>query len=130
MDMDEDLPKEPIENQTPGADNNFNEPFPITEDSDPKKPGFLPEVLDRTVITAPMFAEFTKHKGLHSIIIDINLLYHAGREAAKAEVQQLIIDILSNFPDRQEGQGVHTLKTRYSQQYVFAMLQEEVINSW
>ena len=31
-----------------------------SEGSDPKKPGFVPDVLDKTVITSPLFEEFRK----------------------------------------------------------------------
>src|SRR5215210_4251454 len=123
--MNGDQVNEKSETRRPDEDN-LQSPT-AAEDANPRKPGFLPEVLDKTVITAPLFEEFRKQKKVYSIIIDVNLLYHAGREAAKGEVQRLVVDILKEFPDKNEGQGIHTIKTKFSKQYVFAVLQEEVI---
>jgi hypothetical protein len=96
--------------------------------SDPNKPGFLPIVLDKTVITAPLFAKFEEKLPVYSVIIDINLLYKAGREEAKSRVQELIIKILEGRQDpRGVAQGFNVVKTRFSQQYVFAVLSEDVI---
>ncbi len=102
--------------------------LPDIQDSDPSQPGFLPIVLDKTIITAPLFEKFKEKQDVYSVIIDINLLYHAGREEAKTKVQQLIIDILTAFPkEGKPSQGINPVKTKFSQQYVFAVLEEAVI---
>ncbi len=114
-----------------------------TEDDQDVSP---PLVLEKTVIAMPLFNKFeeeaeklrkkAKRTGkqppapVYPVIIDVNLLYYAGREAAKKMVQKLIAEILSdsNVPKRAaEPQGVNALTTRHSQQYVFAVLEEEVI---
>ena len=115
-----------------------------------------PLVLEKTVIAMPLFNSFderakerkkeaeqaTKHRKegkkvkrstpepVYPIIIDVNLLYHAGREEAKTKVQNLIIQILKDrnmSKKSKNAQGINAVKTRYSQQYVFAVLEEEVI---
>ncbi len=103
-------------------------------------------VLEKTIIAEPLFNVFEEsHEDRKSkrkeagkeipepvfpIIIDINLLYHAGREKAKLKVQSIIADILKDdtFPKKAiKVQGVNWVKTRFSQQYVFAVLEESVI---
>lgn len=101
----------------------------------PGKDKFEPLTLGKTVIALPLFQEFEKKKGkkqippLYSVIIDINLLYHEGREKAKKKVQDLIFDLLkhSSSKNSKAKQGINPAKTKYSQQYVFAVLEEEVI---
>ena len=114
------------------------------EGSDPQEEEFAPLVLEKTVIALPLFKEFEKNKEtkeekkaekeqaapVYSVIIDVNLLYHAGREEAKRQVQRLIFGILkdSSFSkNAKASQGINPVKTKYSQQYVFAVLEEDVI---
>lgn len=107
---------------------NAGGPVPGTGDSNPDESGFVPVVLDKTVITAPLFEEFKKKEEVYPVIIDVNLLYFAGREEAKAEVQRMIISILADLPHKAgKPQGINLAKTNFSQQYVFAVLQEEAI---
>ncbi len=111
------------------------------EKTNPKGTVFAPLVLEKTVIAMPLFTEFDerakeKERGVISpepvypVIIDINLLYDAGREEAKRKVRRLIIEILNDDnveKGAEEKQGVNLVKTKYSQQYVFAVLEETVI---
>jgi subtilisin family serine protease len=110
----------------------------VKEDGDGNEGDFIPFSLEKTVIAVPLFNDFDAKRPtsqstpepLHSVIIDINLLYYAGREKAKRRVQQLIVEILKDKQfTRKAGaqQGINPVKTRFSQQYVFAVLEEGVI---
>lgn len=100
------------------------------------KEEFVPLLLEKTVIALPLFKEFEKNSGkmqdepVYAVIIDINLLYEAGREGAKKQVQKLIFEILKDptfIKNAKANQGINPVKTKYSQQYVFAVLEEGVI---
>ena len=67
--------------------------------SDPTKKPFTPEVLDRTVIAIPLLDQIKKdgETKLQPIIIDLNLDYHGGREAARAQAQKLVKDIIADL---------------------------------
>jgi subtilisin family serine protease len=145
-DMNEDLSNESINKQPAGGEKIQPTGGAVSgiEGSDPDAEDFTPLVLERTVIALPLFKEFEEAKEkrneqkagevqsepVYSVIIDVNLLYNAGREAAKRQVQKLIVEILRS-PDfvkkAKDTQGINLLKTRYSEQYVFAVLEEEVI---
>ncbi|MFN7931001.1 MAG: S8 family peptidase [Blastocatellia bacterium] len=100
-------------------------------------------VLERTVIAMPLFEEFKKQKKgpkgkdktgsepVYPIIIDIHLMYHGGRVEAKKEVQKMIVSILNDErilkKAPKDAQGINPVKTSYSQQYVFAVLEEHII---
>lgn len=121
--------------------------IPGIEGSNPSGEEFAPLLLETTVIAMPLFNEFEEGKKEHKkrskdtdraqpepvypVIIDINLMYHAGREAAKKKVQEMIFAILkdADIHNKATGpqQGINPLKTKYSQQYVFAVLEEQVI---
>ena len=60
--------------------------------SDPTKKPFTPEVLDRTVIAIPLLDKIKKdgETKIQPIIIDLNLDYHGGREAARERAQKLV----------------------------------------
>lgn len=121
-------------------------PIPDIEGSNPAGKEFAPLVMEKTVIAMPLFRVFKERKKadkkkakktgieqsepVYPVIIDIHLMYRAGREGAKKRVQELIVDILndSDVPKKAtDPQGINPIKTRYSQQYVFAELEEELI---
>lgn len=104
---------------------------PEVRGSDPQKKDFIPHVLGKTVIALPLFKEFVEErKEVYNVIIDVNLMYHSGRQGARKEVVRLISEVL---PDEKKDestdpqQGINVTKTKFSQQYVFARLKEEVI---
>jgi serine protease AprX len=101
--------------------------------SDPEKKPFNPEVLDRTVIAIPLLKQLRAEeenkqpRKPHGVIIDLNLEYRGGREAARARVTKLIQQALEMTPKESESQGINESKGKYSQQYVFAVLNGEAI---
>lgn len=136
----QEQPEPPAEAKVRGG------PIAGIEGSDPAGKVFAPLVMEKTVIAMPLFKVFKERKKadnkrakktgieqpepVYPIIIDVHLMFRAGREKAKMEVQKLIVSILndSNFPKKAtDPQGINPIKTKYSQQYVFAELEEEVI---
>jgi serine protease AprX len=93
--------------------------------------GFTPLVLDRTVIAVPLLTQLAEEDALaetgrgearlYPIIIDVNLTYHSGRDAARQRVRELIGALVSDQSSL-PGEGVIESKTNVSQQYVFAQL--------
>ena len=69
------------------------------DQSNPKKKPFNPETLDRTVIAVPLLIALKKEQDgettpvLHSLIIDLNLKFPGGRDAAREYVTQKIARI-------------------------------------
>jgi serine protease AprX len=104
--------------------------------SDPKKPGFDPESLDRTIIAIPLLrdireekikAEEVKETGdpvpparKYDVIVDANLEFSGGRQEARERIHAAIKQITRGRKD--ENVGVDAVKSRVSQQYVFARL--------
>ncbi|MFY9555085.1 MAG: S8 family peptidase [Blastocatellia bacterium] len=82
-----------------------------------------------------VFEEATANKKpgeepLFDVIIDVNLRFYKGRQEARVEVQRLISEILKDKKFKKKaitGQGTYTTKSMFSQQYVFAKLEEKVI---
>ena len=116
-------------------------PIAGLQGSDPKERDFAPVVLEKTVIAMPLFREFEEGRGkrergetqgepVYDVIIDVSTKYYKGREEAKIEVQHLIAQIL-NDPTFEKGatekQGVYAIKSQFTEQYVFAKLEEKVI---
>lgn len=90
------------------------------EDTESDEKGFLPEVLDRTVIAIPLLRDLKKkeNKGkVFRIVIDLNIEFRGGREGARRRVYQLL-----GWDDKkQQTQKVTT------EQYVFASLDRDGI---
>jgi serine protease AprX len=59
---------------------------------------------------------------LHPVIIDLNLDYPGGRQEARKKIEGLINKITGD-----KEQYINQLKSRYSQQYLFARLKKSVI---
>ena len=97
--------------------------------SDPTKKPFTPEVLDRTVIAIPLLDKIKKdgEAKVQPIIIDLNLDYHGGRDAAREQAQQLVKDIIAEFGLDPKQQNVNYTKSKLSQQYLFAVLEGRAI---
>ena len=95
-----------------------------------RKVGFLPKILDRTVIAIPLLDEFesldekNKHKVFH-IAIDLNLDYHGGIGGARNDVRQMIAEIVGSSATRANEGVLHEMAD--DMQYVFAALQAEAI---
>lgn len=90
-------------------------------DTEPGQGRFVPEVLDRTVIAIPLLDRINGPGGLtelHDVVIDVNLDYGGGRNAAKAHIEQLVRKVVG----RRRGQGIHKIKSAYSDQYLFGRL--------
>jgi subtilisin family serine protease len=101
----------------------------------PDSRGFLPEVLDRTVIAIPLLKWFKdpKRKGkVFDVVVDLSLNYRDGLRGARAVVEKRIDDIIARHQttgkarrmsrsvvdDEMEGESV---------QYVFAALNAKAI---
>jgi serine protease AprX len=95
------------------------------------KVGFLPEVLDRTVIAVPLLHKFKKltdrdkHHLFH-VAIDLNLDYHKGIDGARKDVIEMIAAIVIGSKGSPVKQGV-TLEPADDMQYVFATLEAAAI---
>ncbi|MBW3655232.1 MAG: S8 family peptidase [Gemmatimonadetes bacterium] len=111
----------------------------------PRQAGFTPEVLDRTVIAIPLLHEIRREMSrrerhlaagwprprgrLYPVVIDLNLDYFGGRGGAREQIATMIRDAATahgEFRPR-EDQGIAWQKSRYSQQYLFACLEADVI---
>jgi subtilisin family serine protease len=100
------------------------------------------EKLASSVIAIPLLEKITAEKRaaatarrkkverrpeIFPVIIDMNLRYGGGREAAKTVTCQWIREAIERVGTRTRDQGVHTAKTELSNQYVFAALEAQVI---
>ena len=115
--------------------------IPGVQGSDPKERDFAPVVLEKTVIAMPLFRKFEEEREkriqgeaegepLFDVIIDLSLKFYKGRQEAKVEVQNLIAEILKDETVGKKStaeQGSYATKSMFSQQYVFARLEENVI---
>jgi serine protease AprX len=91
--------------------------------------GFLPEVLDHTVIAIPLLRDLDqKPEGsVFDVVIDVNLNFAGGRKAACARVQEMIGKLA---PGRQTDQRPHRDDPELkSEQYVFASLDADTIRA-
>ena len=88
--------------------------------SDPMKKPFTPEVLDRTVIAVPLLDKIKKdgETKVQPIIIDLNLDYHGGREAARERAQKLVKTSSRNLGLDPKQQNVNETKSKLSHQYL------------
>jgi serine protease AprX len=117
----------------------------------PRQSGFTPEVLDRTVISIPLLHELRREERrrvrhrqaglpaprgrLYPVVIDLNLDYRGGRAEAKEQIKHLVAEAIAELSTRteddrrppREQQGIAWRKSRYSQQYLFACLEADVI---
>jgi serine protease AprX len=113
--------------------NNVQSELGQMPESDPKKPWFNPEVLDKTVIAIPLLKKLREEERLgkprqpHAVIIDLNLDYQYGRDAARQRVKDLIAMVVQSTDNISESHGINDSKSKYSQQYVFGVLDGEEI---
>ncbi len=105
---------------------------PDTDESGQKDTGkkpFTPETLDSTVITIPLLKKLKEPKSerkLFSVIIDLNLEYSEGLDKARKWVTKTAEEII-NERGRNKDQGIKKTKSKFSQQYLFAILEGDVI---
>lgn len=89
---------------------------------------FDPSNLDRSVIAIPLLEDIRKdEQEIRSIIIDLNLDYPEGREAASNWVREAIERAIASVGMKGDEQHVREKKTALSKQYVFARLNGTVI---
>jgi hypothetical protein len=106
---------------------------PALDQSDPRKMPFTPETLDKTVIAIPLLRMLEEEKEkldkAFPVIIDLNLEYPAGRTGAREWVIKRIEAIIKQKGHNKDlkHQGVNKPKSKYSQQYLFAQLEGDVI---
>ena len=110
-----------------------------TDQRDPRKTPFTPETLDKTVIAIPLLNRLneenerrketpTLKREVFPVIIDLNLDYPEGREGARNWVTNTTEEIISEISRKErEGQGISQAKSKFSQQYLFAILDGNVI---
>jgi subtilisin family serine protease len=85
-------------------------------------------VLDRTVIAIPLLRNLDdpeKQAEIFDLVIDVNLDYKGGREAARRRVELMIGEIVRALRKNATRQRVHSNVT--SAQYVFAALDRDAI---
>jgi hypothetical protein len=94
-----------------------------------KRVGFLPAVLDRTVIAIPLLKEFEKRGGLrktYHVAIDLNLDYKHGIDRGRKDV----LDMIKNIVERPRGEAQQGVDEQPEEmQYIFATLSAQAIKS-
>jgi serine protease AprX len=102
-------------------------------ESDPNKKPFTPEVLDKTVIAIPLLEILESEdaapapRAPQPVIIDVNLEYRQGAAAARERVKAEVAAAIVQFGTPGVAQGVNEAKSKLSEQYLFAVLEGEVI---
>jgi serine protease AprX len=97
--------------------------------SDDEQKAFDPDDLQSAVIALPLLRNMHAKGGrraIHRIIIDLNLHYPDGRDAAQERVKSSIAKLLDGKRGS-AGQGIHDTKTALTKQYVFAELRGSAI---
>ena len=88
---------------------------------------FDPTTLDRTLVSLELMDAISRasRNDALDVIIDLNLGYPDGRDAAATRVMELLDKRLERSPHRRRAgqrESINRTKSRYSQQYVFATL--------
>jgi hypothetical protein len=100
-------------------DDNVRDP-----DSGKRRSGFVPDVLDSSVIAFPLMERMKNEPDrLHHVVIDLNLNYPGGREGARARVTELLDEA-----DQGSDSGAR-LSSGGDSQYAFAELPAETIKA-
>jgi serine protease AprX len=108
--------------------------------SDPRDPSFTPETLDSTVIAIPLLKQLkadrenlkqhpTQRPELFPVIIDLNLKYPGGRDGARKWVVDTTTTLIEQVGSDKDPnrQGINATKSDLSHQYLFAILEGDVI---
>jgi serine protease AprX len=118
--------------------------LPGSDPTAPEDVSFTPEVLDKTVIAIPLLKILEDEKEaqekarkarkryehqLIGVILDLNLEYRLGRDECRDRVRQLVQEAIAvaGTGKAPGQQGINEEKSRYSNQYMFAKLEPEVI---
>lgn len=132
------MKKQPTKRTRKRRENNAPEqtaPHTKLPESDPKRKPFVPQNLDRTVIAIPLLEALKKEEEElakdptrkpepHKVIIDLNLEFPGGRDAARDWVIKAIRRLT---PASAKYQALNEAKNQHAAQYVFARLEGEVI---
>jgi serine protease AprX len=93
-------------------------------DSGKRRAGFVPDVLDSSVIAFPLMERLKNEPDrLHHVVIDLNLNYPGGREGARARVKELFDDV------REKPNSDAKLSSDPGSQYVFAELDAKTLKA-
>lgn len=106
--------------------------------SDPQKPGFVPEALDRTVIAIPLLRDLKKEDEgeatpkAHRVIIDLNLEFPGDNnfDAGRSGARGWVIKTIRDLTEQNEAPGNPVVPEKSdvtTPQYVFAELRSRVI---
>lgn len=98
----------------------------------------LAKNLIKTVIALPLLdklyyetkarvADTSRRPGIYEVIIDLNLEYPKGREAARDWVFKTIEELIAQAGRKEAGQRLDRKKSEFNEQYVFAALEARVI---
>ena len=99
----------------------------VLPETDSAKKGFLPEVLDRTVIAIPLLKSFEKEKGPFHVAIDLNLDYEGGLTKAREKVIREIETLTGTEGPTPSQAIIKSLGA--NKQYVFATLEAAAIKA-
>jgi subtilisin family serine protease len=84
--------------------------------------------LVKTVISMPLLQRIEEDGSkVQPVIVDVNIRYRDGRDAAKQWVFERVQTAIDKWGDKTVPQGVSQEKSTTSQQYVYAQLQGNVI---
>jgi len=114
---------------------------PVSSEQKPEKPAqerSIAENLVKTIIALPLLDKLNKESSeraahpskpaaTYSVIIDLNLDYPKGRDAARAWVFTEIERLVSTRGEDRGAQSVDRKKSDFNEQYVFARLEGNVI---
>lgn len=132
----------PAESSAPSADVSASNDHGGATDPAYSPPGhFDPASLYQRIITLPLQRQLSSPdsqdnpRKVFAVIIDLNLNFPGGRDAARARVEERVHEVIHDVPVAPTGpgtgqpseRGINQLRTRYSNQYVFARLTREDI---
>ena len=93
-------------------------------DSGKRRAGFVPDVLDSSVIAFPLMDRMKNEPDRsHHVVIDLNLNYPGGREKARARVMALLEE------SQEKTSSVPKVSSDSGSQYVYAELDAETIKA-
>ena len=88
---------------------------------------FDPGILDRSVIAIPLLEDIDEDDNkVRAVIIDVNIDYDEGRDAARTWIREAI-NAITEVASAGGNQGVRKEKTELSNQYIFARLSGKLI---
>jgi serine protease AprX len=99
-------------------------------DSGKRRAGFVPDVLDSSVIAFPLMERLKNEPDrLHHVVIDLNLNYPGGREEARARVEELFEQAQEKPSSGAKPSPGGKLRGDAGSQYVFGELPPETIKA-